>query len=339
MKQVRLYGIQDLRIVDVPMPEAGPLDVIVKVAMFGICGSDLGFARDGYIGRPGGQPLPLGHELVGTVHAVGSDVKNIQPGLRVVVDPMKGSSRIGTGDPDHGGFAEYLLVRTARLGETLFPLTDSLDFQRAVLTEPIAVGMHGLNQAGVNTQDRAVVFGAGPIGLGVIAALKYRGVSKVVAVDLTDERLERARQLGADHVINPGRADLQSTLQEYLGMRTAKLTGLPVVDASLYIDCAGHGPLLEQMVDMAGEKSRIVVLATHKKPVQLNMIQVMIKELVLIGSLSYPDEFPEVIEMLSDSQLDITPMLSHSFDFAQFAEAFAMAQVPELSAKVVVRVA
>jgi threonine dehydrogenase-like Zn-dependent dehydrogenase len=339
MKQVRLYGIQDLRIVDVPMPEAGPLDVVVKVAMFGICGSDLGFARDGYIGRPGGQPLPLGHELVGTIHQVGTAVQDIRPGLRVVVDPMKGSSRIGTGDPDHGGFAEYLLVRNARLGETLFPLADSMDFQRAVLTEPIAVGMHGLNQAGINAHDRVVVFGAGPIGLGVIASLKYRGVAKVVAVDLTDERLERARQLGADHVVNAAGSDLQAMLQMYLGKRTAQLTGLPVVDASLYIDCAGHGPLLEQMIEIAGDKSRIIVLATHKKPVHLNIVQLMLKELVLIGSLSYPDEFPEVIEMLSNPQLDISPMLSHSFDFDQFAQAFAMAQVPELSAKVVVRMA
>jgi 2-desacetyl-2-hydroxyethyl bacteriochlorophyllide A dehydrogenase len=337
MKQVRLFGIQDLRIVDVPMPEPGPHDVVVKIAVFGICGSDLGFARDGYIGRSGGQPLPLGHELVGTLHIVGDQVQDLRIGDRVVVHPMKGSNRIGTGDPEHGGFAEYLLVRDARLGESLFVIQDFLDFNRAVLTEPVAVGMHGLNQASVTANDTVVVFGAGPIGLGVIASLRYRKISKIVAVDVTDERLERARLLGAEYLINPAREDLQSALASCLGTQTSKLTGLPLIDASVFIDCAGHGPLLEQMVQMASDNARILVLATHKKPVQIDMVQVLIKEISLIGSLSYPVEFPEVIEMLSDKQLDISAMTSHCFAFEHFDQAFAMAQVPDQAAKVIVR--
>lgn len=338
MKQIRMYGPQDLRIDEVPRPVAGPRDVVVKVAMFGICGSDLAFARDGYIGRPTGQSVPLGHELVGTVFEIGSEVTGIEPGQRVIVHPMKSGNRIGTGDPEHGGFAEYLLVREALLGDSIFPIDESLSFDRAVLTEPIAVGMHGLNLGDIQVGDCAVVFGAGPIGLGAIAALKYRGAAKVVAIDVVEARLERARQLGADFTINPAKEDVRATLEEKLGTVKSMLTGLPLVDAGLYVDCAGHAPLLQQAVEMAKEGARIVILAKHKAPVVTDMVQVMSKELMVRGSLSYPTEFPQVIDMLSDTSLDMAPMVSHTFPFEQFAQAFATAQNAQQSAKVLVSV-
>lgn len=337
MKQVRLHGPQDLRIDEVPMPVAGPGEVVVKVAMFGICGSDLGFARTGYIGRQSPQPMPLGHELVGTIYQLGSGVTGLRTGQRVVVHPMQGSNRIGTGDPVHGGFAEYLLVRNAVLGESLFEIPESMSFERAVLTEPLAVGMHGLNLGGAQANDRVTVYGAGPIGLGVITALKHRGVQHIVAVDVIDSRLERARQLGAERGINPTQDDLPAALGEYFGKVRGSVTGQPLVDCSLYIDCAGQAALLKQTVAMARDKARIVVLATHKQPVELDMVQLMIKELSLLGSLSYPNEFPEVLHMLGDDTLSVAPLLSHTFAFEAFADAFAAAQQADDSAKVVVR--
>ncbi len=338
MKQVRLHGPQDLRIDEVPMPIAGPSDLVVKVAMFGICGSDLGFARSGYIGHQTPQPMPLGHELVGTVHQAGSAVQGIQAGQRVVVHPMKGKNRIGTGDPEHGGFAEYLLVRDAVLNESIFLVPDALDFQHAVLTEPVAVGVHGLNLCQARPGDQVTLFGAGPIGLGVIAALKYRGIERIAVVDIIDERLERARQLGACRVINPAREDLETALRDTFDSLPAKVSGQPVLDCSLYIDCAGQSSLLQQAVTLAKDKARILILATHKQPVELDMAQLMVKELAVQGSLSYPSEFPEVLQMLGDKKLRLDPMLSHTFGFDRFAEAFAMAQDARQSAKVLVRV-
>jgi len=337
MKQVRLHGPQDLRIDDVPMPIAGPGEVVIKVALAGICGSDLGFARAGYIGIPSPHPMPLGHEVVGTIAQLGSTITGLRTGQRVVVHPMQGRNRIGTGDPTHGGFAEYLLVREAELDKSLFVIPDAMSFERAVLTEPLAVGVHGLNLGKVHADDRVTVYGAGPIGLGVIAALRYRGVQRIVAVDVIDSRLERAQQLGAELVINPTRDDLPAALANYFGKVRGSVTVQPLIDCSLYIDCAGQASLLQQTVALARDKARIVVLAAHKQPVALDMAQLMIKELSLLGSLSYPEEFPEVLHMLSDDSLSITPLLSHSFAFEAFAEAFAVAQQGSDSAKVIVR--
>ncbi|MES2025611.1 MAG: zinc-binding dehydrogenase [Pseudomonadota bacterium] len=336
MKQVRLYGQNDLRITDVSRPSAGPQDVVIKVAAFGICGSDLNFAHLGYIGKPNGQAMPLGHELAGTIDEIGAEVQGLKLGQRVVVHPMKDGNRIGTGDIEHGGFAEYLLVRKAKLGDSIFPISEDLSFKRAVLTEPIAVGMHGLNLGKIQAGDRAVVLGAGPIGLGAISALKYRGAKKIVAIDVVDERLERARQLGAEFTINPTKADVRAELEKFYGTVPRIVSGEPLVDCELYVDCAGHGPLLQETVVMAKDRARIVILARHKDVVPLDVVQLMTKELNLCGSLSYPTEFREVLDMLDDTSIDMEPMISHVFAFNEFDQAFKTAQNAKQSAKVIV---
>lgn len=338
MKQVRLYGPDDLRIVEVSRPSAGPQDVVVKVAAFGICGSDLNFAHLGYIGRPNGQAMPLGHELTGTIDEIGAEVQGLRRGQRVIVHPMKEGNRIGTGDTEHGGFAEYLLVRKAKLGDSIFLIGDDMDFERAVLTEPIAVGMHGLNLGEIRAGDRAVVLGAGPIGLGAVSALKYRGARKIVAIDVVDQRLERARQLGAEFTINAAKENVRAELEKFYGTVPRIVSGEPLVDCELYIDCAGNGPLLQETVVMAKDHARIVILARHKDVVPLDVVHLMSKELSLHGSLSYPTEFGQVLDMLNDASVDMTSMVSHVFSFDNFDQAFKTAQDPKLSAKVIVRV-
>ncbi len=337
MKQLRMHGVNELRLDEVPVPTPGPDDIVVRIIAAGICGSDLGFLRDGYIGRPSGEPVPLGHELVGIIHTMGENVSSLETGQRVVIHPMKGRNRIGTGDPVHGGFAEYLLVRDARSGESVFPVQDNLSLERAVLTEPIAVSMHGLNKAATHAGDRVVILGAGPIGLGAVAALKHRGVQDIVVVDVIEERLERARQLGASATVNTSHQALRESLESSLGTVKSKVMRQPSINASLYIDCAGHAPLLDEVFGMACDGARLLILATHKKPVAMDLAQLIIKEISVIGSLSYPTEFAEVLEMLGNQQLAIEPMISHSYPLDDYEVAFLTAQDPHLSAKVILR--
>src|SRR5690554_2449520 len=337
MKQLRMHGVNDLRLDDVEVPKVGPGDALIKVIAAGICGSDLNFLRQGYIGLPNTTPSPLGHELVGTVHALGAQVKDLKAGQRVVIHPMKGRNRIGTGDSLHGGFAEYVLVRDAAVGESIFPIAEHLTYERAVLAEPIAVGMHGLNKANAQSEDRVVVLGAGPIGLGVVAALRHRGIQDIIVVDIVEERLARARELGASGTINTAHQDLQGTLVQLLGTRKSKIARQPCVNASLYIDCAGFAPLLSQVFAHCADNARILILATYKEPVPVDLAQLIIKEIALIGSLSYPTEFAEVLDMLSSPGTVIEPMISHSYPFEQFNEAFQTALDAKQSAKVILR--
>jgi len=337
MKQARLYGPEDLRLDDVPRPEVGPKDVLIKIAAVGICGSDLHFLTDGGFGRPTDRPVPIGHEFAGTIAELGAEVKALQLGQRVVVNPMSHGNRIGTG-ADEGGFAEYALVRHAALGDSIFPIPDSLSFERACLTEPIAVGMHGLNLAEAQAGCRAVVFGAGPIGLGAVAALAHRGAAAIAVVDIVPERLQRALELGATAVVNTRDTDLRSGLMQALGgLPINPLGPEPVLNADVFIDAAGVGVLMSTAVEMAKPHARLVVIARHTKPAPIDLRHMMVKELSLRGSLCYPTEFAEVLELLNSTR-SLEAFVSHRYTLDELSEAFVQARDPASAAKVIVRV-
>ncbi|MDY0012593.1 MAG: zinc-binding dehydrogenase [Rhodocyclaceae bacterium] len=335
MRQVRLHGPHDLRLDEVELPPATERDVVVKVAAFGICGSDLHFVHQGGPGGPAKSPIPVGHEVAGVIAALGSEVAGLQVGQRVVVDPMKGGNNIGIGS-DAGGCGEFLLVRNATLGGAIHPIPDAMSFQRAVLAEPLAVGRHAIHVGGAQPGDKVVVLGAGPIGLGMVASLHYLGVKDIVAVDVVEERLQRALALGASAVVNPARSDLKEELGALFGVVRHPMTGQKSVGADLFLDAAGFGPLIADAVGMARSGARIVIVAAHKQPLPLDMNQIMTKELVVRGSICYPTEFPDVLAMLGDDQVDLTALVSHVFPVEEFEAAFKTAADGKASAKVIV---
>lgn len=239
MRIVQIHGPDDVRLDEAPIPELGPLDVLLKINACGVCGSDLTFAKYGFQ-RQENQPWPLGHEAAGTVVAIGTDVKGITPGLRAAINPMGNLDNIVGNGGSEGAFAEYLIVRNARIGQHLLPLPDSIDAERAALAEPMAVALHGVNQGQISADDKVVVFGAGPIGLGAIFWLKRRGVKSIVSVDLSDGRLNIARQLGATATINPSSTDFQSALTKIHGS-SEPVNGQPTTASDVYIDMAAAG--------------------------------------------------------------------------------------------------
>ncbi|MFI5396204.1 MAG: zinc-binding dehydrogenase [Candidatus Binatia bacterium] len=334
MQRVTIHAPNDVRLTEIPMPEPGLNDVVVKIAACGICGSDLSYVAMGGLPVASGGPMPIGHELSGTVHAVGTAVKSLRVGQRVVVNPEAGSNRIGNGGPE-GGFAPYLLVRNVTSSECVYPLPGSLTFQQGALVEPLAVGMHAVNQSETRPGDKVVVFGAGPIGLGTIVCLRYRGVKDIIAVDLSPTRLALAKRLGARVVCNAASADPWKVIREHHGRELVHGV-MPAVGTDVYIDASGAAPVVRGIFDNSKFGTRMVVVAMHKQEVSLPFFHVMAKELTIKGAMAYPDEFPAVIEMLASGSVDVSPMITHQFDFAEFMEALATAQQPDKAAKVMV---
>ncbi|WP_235981501.1 zinc-dependent alcohol dehydrogenase [Novosphingobium aerophilum] len=333
MRLARVHGPGDVRIDRVPVPSPGPGEVIVRVAACGICGSDLGYIAQGSLGgvEPLREPLAIGHELAGTVAAVGPGVDGIAIGLRVAVNPDR--AFIGGGGPD-GGMADYLRVSAAKLGDTLFALPEGLSFAAAALAEPLSVALHALRVARVGPADRVAVLGAGPIGLSAVIMLRHLGVQDVVIFDRVAERLDRARALGAAAAIDVGEEPAPAALARLHG--AGERFGAPWVGTDVFVDCAGSGAALAELLGIAKYRARVAVVALHHRPLELDLFRLMANEITIAGSIAdnRPVEFGEAIAMLGERAIDLAPLISHRYDFGRFDEALATARDPARAAKV-----
>jgi threonine dehydrogenase-like Zn-dependent dehydrogenase len=275
--------------------------------------------------------MPIGHEFSGVVESVGAQVSGVAPGDRVVVDPQGADNRIGNGGSE-GAFTPRLLVRNVTDDRCLIPIPDALSFELAALAEPLGVGMQAVNRSRAAPGEKAVVFGAGPIGLAAIAALRYRGVGDVVAVDFSDTRLAVAEQLGAQASVNPSRDRVGARIRELHG--TSLVMGAPMADTDLYIEASGAPAVLPQIIRRAKSGARVVVVALHREDIPVNFLLVMMKQLELLGSIAQPDDWQDMIEMLGE--VDLSPMITHRFPLDRFPEALAIAQDADAGAKVMI---
>jgi len=328
-----IHGPGDLRLVKIERPVPGPDDVLLQVQFAGICGSDLAYTAIGGIGYPSEQPIPLGHELSAIVAQVGENVTGFALGDRVVVNPL--IKFIGNGGPE-GGFAEYLLVRdVATQPESLLKLPAGLSFEVGALVEPLAVSLHALNRVQAKPGEKVAIFGAGPIGLGCVVMLRQRGIKDIVVFDLSELRRERAMALGATAAFDPREHSPAEMLGELHGAAIA-FGVLPVAGTDLYLDTAGAPHLIPEIAFYAKPGARIGAVAIIKGEVTLNFQLLLGKELSIIPVMGYPTEIPEVIALLQNSAIDLTPMVSHRLPGAQFMDAFALAKQPDKSAKILV---
>ena len=332
MRVLNIHDVDDVRLDPVAPPVPGSTDVVVRVKACGICGSDLTYIKLGGIHRRPGGTTPLGHEAAGEVIAVGDAVRDVTIGQRVVINPMMTPSYIGSGGPE-GAFTEELLVRDARIGDSLLPIPGDLPFEVAALTEPLAVALHGVNRMQVKPGDKVVVFGCGPIGLGMVLWLVDRGISDVVALDLSPERLARAKALGARAALDPTKEDLRARLLELHG--SARVFSRESVGTDAFIDAAGAPNILNDVVRMAKYQARMVVTAAYSKPVQLDLGAMLTTEMTITTAVGYPDEMLEVLAALPRLQRIAEPLISHRFPFDQVLAALDVARSPA-SAKVMI---
>lgn len=328
----QIHGVDDLRLDHITPPPCGPDDLVVQVRECGICGSDLGYLAMGGLTGPD-TPMPLGHELWGVVQEIGSNVTHVVPGDRVVVQPMSNGNNIGNGGGE-GGFSPYLLVRNAALdsGSTL-KIPQELPESYGALVEPLSVAQHGANRVAATTADKAVIFGAGPIGLSMVQVLRYRGLDNIVVVDLSDRRLEAARAMGAQSL----RADDPELTQKLVGYHgSSSFFGMPMPGSTLYFEATGVRAVFENIVSIAGPGSRICLTGVHKEAATVDLVMLLAKEVAIIPAMGYDDEFEEVFAMLQSGRIDPSVMVTHHFPLSEIQSAFAMARDPHNAIKVMV---
>ena len=330
MKAAIYQGIGDVKVVDLPDPKPGPTDVIVKVVKASICGTDLAeyhVSNSGAI-QPGSQ---FGHEFAGKVIDVGSEVTGISEGMRVTVNPMTATSGGMMCACMVGGFSEYTLIEDAAIGYNVYPLPDELTYEDGALTEPFSVGMGGVNKAETQTTDRALILGAGPVGMGVLAGMKAMGVEDVVVSDISEFRLQKAKELGANAVHNPMKTSLEDFLKEWYGESSSSWGLVDVV-----VDAAGAKTALESALDVVRYGARVSVVALHKAPILFYPIIFITKALAFRGSVGYDKEFEQVLGFMASGKADLKPTITHRFSLDEIETALNTAIKTDEALKILI---
>jgi threonine dehydrogenase-like Zn-dependent dehydrogenase len=333
MLQVRVHGPNDVRVDDVAPPSPGPLDAVVRIAACGICGSDLSYIKMGGMAGPGPEPLCLGHEMAGVVDWVGADVQRVRVGDRVVVQPGNEElGRIGGGGPE-GGLTPELLIRAADSG-LLHAVPDHVPLDVAAFAEPLAVGMHAVEQADVRPGDGVAVFGCGPIGLAAIATLLDRGHERVVGIDLSPTRLALAEGLGAQAALNPTEVDVWEELARLHGTEPFMFGPTPATAA--FIEASGSGRVITDILNRGRVGGRMSVVALHYEPIPTSFLMVLMKEFTVRGSMEYPVRFADAIDLLA--RRDLSALITHRYPLDRFDDALGMLQGSKDCGKVMVAV-
>lgn len=322
--------------IDVEEPVAGPNDVRVKIRASGICGSDHMYTTYGGI-PPRQGATPLGHEPAGVVVQVGENVRDVAVGDHVVINPMAASDGIIGSGGAQGAFSPFVVLYEAVAGVHFRVIPKDVPFDVAALNEPMAVARHAVNRSGAREGEQAVVFGAGPIGLGALLSLKAKGVSHVVVIDVLPRRLEKALAVGADAVINSAEEDVASRLVELHGQAPAVI-GMrgdrPATD--VYIDAAGVAAVPTTVFTLARQGARLVIPAVHKHPVEVDFGALLTTELSIIMSMGYPTEIFEVTDDIIANWEKYQLIISHRFPADQALEALELAATPGAAEKVMV---
>ncbi|GGC06679.1 threonine dehydrogenase [Novosphingobium endophyticum] len=310
-----------------PAPQRG--EVLVAVKACGICGSDLHMYRDDSYREKlvrktsEGYEVP-GHEFSGTIAELGEGVENWTIGQRVV-----GVTGMG------GGMADFVTVPDNPF--QLVAIPDDVTWDEAATTEPLADGLQMVRKAAVREGENVVVFGVGIIGLGVIQALRARGIKagNVIAVDVHAARLEKALAIGATHVVNARDGDVFEAVAAICGTEE----GYPGKSArvSVVFDCAGYikhmkgPPPLEtalRLIDLSG--GRIVCFGGYEGAMTIDMGPLIEKQPIIMGSNGYAsEELVEALDLMRKGTVDRTTLISHRAPIEQVAEAFEIQASPE----------
>lgn len=328
MRAMLVYGPRDLRADEMPKPEPGPGEVLVRVKTVGICGSDV----HNYIyGEIGGsvieQPLAVGHEPAGIIEALGPGVTGLEVGMRVAVDPSISCGHCEfceEGDPhvclqnrffgvypNHGAFREYL-VHPANL---VFPLPGGMSFDEGALLEPMGIALYVAGLADIRLGDRVAVLGSGSIGLLSMQMVRLAGAGEIIATDVVPERLEAARRWGADLTFNAASEDVVAKIMDHTRGR-----GVDVV-----IEAAGAPDTPEQAMEIAKPAGTVVLVGIPAEDhLSFRPSVPRRKGLTVKFDRRMKHTYPRCIQLVEAGKVDLKPLATHHFPLERLEEAFEL---------------
>ncbi|MEW5957550.1 MAG: zinc-dependent alcohol dehydrogenase family protein [Chloroflexota bacterium] len=320
MQAVVFPAPETIAIEQVSDPTCGPEEVIVQVARVGICGTDLHIYRNEYMSD---FPLIPGHEFVGTIVEVGQAVTDFRLGERVVVDPNLYCGRCyfcrnqqanhclnweGVGITRPGGFAQYV----AAPGRACYRVPAGLSDGEAAFIEPLACVVHALNRVRVWPGNEVLIYGAGPMGLVLVQALRHSGASQVVVVEKQAERLTLASQLGATATVTTG-VDQDKALKELAPYGFAGV-----------IDATGVPAVIEQAFNFLKPGGQYLQFGVTpmEATIKLRPYEIFRHDWTIIGSFALCYTFEPAMAWLANGVIDVKPLISHTVPLTDFSDVF-----------------
>ena len=337
MKVAMYYNNSDIRIEEMSIPEIDENEILVKVQVCGICGSDV---MEWY--RIKKAPKVLGHEMAGDIVKVGKNVKKFRVGDRIFVShhvPCNSCSFCNDDfhtlcDTLHstnfypGGFAEYLKVPEINIDSGVFILPKEISYEEGAFIEPLACVVRGLRIAEMKPGISVLVLGSGVAGLLNIKLAKAMGAKKIFATDIDDYRLNCAKKMGADIVIKANK----NVSEEIKKHNSGKL-------ADLVILCAGVSSAARQAMDSV-EKAGTILLFAPTKPgvdVPIPMFDIWNKQVKIVSTYAgAPIDIIESIELIKSKKVEVKDMITHRFPLNQAAEGFKLAAKASDSIKIII---
>jgi len=339
MKAAVLHAYDDIRIEDRPVPDIGPGEALVRMRASGICSGDV---MPWYIEKK--APLVLGHEPVGEIVELGPGAKGLSRGDRVFIHhhaPCGACAACARGDHvqcpawrgnglDPGGIAEFVRVRARHLASDTLRLPEAVPDEGGVLVEPLACVLKGIGRSGLRPADTALVMGLGTMGQLHVAALRARGVRRIIAADRIAFRLERAARIGADRLVDLEREDLAGAVHRHTADRGAE---------TVFV-CPASVEAMEQALDLVAPGGTVLLFspAGPGRGLTLDVNRLYFRDIRLVTSYSAgPDDTRAALAMLEAGAVPVGEIVTHRFPIERTAEAFRLTAAAGASLKVVIR--
>lgn len=322
MKQQLMTEPRKITFRTIPVPKPGPDQVLVKIKKIGVCGSDIHVFHGTHPYTA--YPVTQGHEVSGQIVELGEYVQELQVGQRVTIEPQIFCGRCYPclhgkynlceklkvmGFQTTGTASEYFVVDASKVT----PLPENLTYSDGAMIEPLAVTIHAAKRFPNLKGAKAVVLGCGPIGILLIQSLKALGAAQVLATDISDSRLELAKSLGADFVVNTLKEDYARALLSAFGPDKA----------DVIYECAGTDITMDQAIQNARKGSTIILVAVFGKRANVDLAKLNDSELDLNTSMMYRHEdYVDAIGLVQEGKIQLKPLQSAHFAFEDYQKAY-----------------
>lgn len=332
MMRVTLVHPKELVIDRTEIPNPAKGEILIKILRVGVCGSDptIYFGRHPYVTFP----VVMGHEFSGTVEALGEEVKGPAIGTRVTVIPHLVCGECEPCKSETYNFCEDLKCIGAEAdgahqqyksvpAEMVTPIPDTMTMDDAAMVEPACVAYHGAKRGDIRPDDKVLIIGAGPIGIFCLQSCKALGAKEVYIADMDGWRLELAKNLGADGIIDVSKESLSDGLDRLTG-------GVKKID--LFYDCVGEkGKVFDQILQMARRGSRIVMVGLLQNGYDIPHLPDFVQhELRLSGTTMYvPQDYREMIQLMGEGKIKTTGMITQYFKLEDIKTVFEMIEKRE----------